>query len=194
MSEAFGFDLPDESKVLTEKEYVNLVNRIRGNFLSYVSDLDVRLDAIISIFFLRDPDDYSLWRTTVFDEERNASFGAKIVWLGKIMKHDKDLKNEIDENVRKEIQQKLDELRKIRNDFAHNSAYNKDVKSEDIEKRLIILHEWDENGMEVPKEFVMKDIMNLINDPWLVEHLDKIEKLTEKIAEKFYNRNSNLFK
>ena len=32
MSEAFGFDLPDESKELTDKEYVNLVNRIRENF------------------------------------------------------------------------------------------------------------------------------------------------------------------
>ncbi len=36
MSEIFGFDLPDKSKELTDKEYVNLVNRIRGNFLSYV--------------------------------------------------------------------------------------------------------------------------------------------------------------
>ncbi len=189
MSEAFGFDLPDGDKVLTEKEYVNLVNRIRGNFLSYVSDLDVRLDAIISIFFLRDGNDYPLWRTTVFDEERNASFGAKIVWLGKIMKYAEDLRNEIDESTRKKIQQKLDEMREIRNDFAHLSAYNKDVKSENIEKRVIILYEWDENGTDVPKEFVMKDIMNLINDPWLVEHLDKIEKLTQKIAQKFYNRN-----
>ena len=33
MSEIFGFDLPDKSKELTDKEYVNLVNRIRGNFL-----------------------------------------------------------------------------------------------------------------------------------------------------------------
>ena len=80
-------------------------------------------------------------------------------------------------------------MREIRNDFAHLSAYNKDVKSEDIKKRVIILYEWDENGTDVPKEFVMKDIMNLINDPWLVEHLDKIEKLTQKIAQKFYNRN-----
>ena len=39
MSETFGFDLPDKSKELTDKEYVNLVNRIRGNFLSYVSDI-----------------------------------------------------------------------------------------------------------------------------------------------------------
>ena len=112
MSKAFGFDLPDESKELTDKEYVNLVNRIRGNFLSYVSDLDTRLTDIISVFFLRDPDDYPLWRTTVFDEER-ISFGMKIVWLSTIMKHHRDFKNEIDESTRKEIYHKLDEIRKI---------------------------------------------------------------------------------
>ena len=39
MSEIFGFDLPDKSKELTDKEYVNLVNRIRGNFLSYVANM-----------------------------------------------------------------------------------------------------------------------------------------------------------
>ena len=184
MSKAFGFDLPDESKVLTDKEYVNLVNRIRGNFLSYVSDLDVTLTTIISNFFLRDPNDFPLWRTTVFDEERTASFGTKIVWLSKIMKHHTDFKNKIDESTRKKIQQKLNDIREIRNDFAHNSAYNKDVKPEDIEKRLIILYEWDENGCDFPKEFAMKDIMDLINDPWILEQLEKIETLTRKIAEK----------
>ena len=53
MSEPFGFDLPDNSKELTDKEYVNLVNRIRGNFLSYVSVLDSTLTVIISDLFLR---------------------------------------------------------------------------------------------------------------------------------------------
>ena len=40
MVKIFGFDLPDKSKELTGKEYINLVNRIRGNFLSYVAILD----------------------------------------------------------------------------------------------------------------------------------------------------------
>lgn len=189
MNETFGFDLPDESKKLTDKEYVNLVNRIRGNFLSYVSDLDLKLSNIISVFFLRDPNDYPLWRTTVFDEERTASFGTKIVWLAKIMKYHTDFKNEVDESIRVKIQQKLNEIREIRNDFAHNSAYNKDVNSEDIEKRLIVLYEYDENGCDSPKKFVMKNIMDLINDPWILEYLEKLEKLTMKIAEKFYKRN-----
>ena len=78
MSENFGFELPDESKELTDKEYVNLVNRIRGNFLSYVSVLDSTLTLIITDFFLRDKDDFPLWAKTVFDEDRTASFGTRL--------------------------------------------------------------------------------------------------------------------
>ena len=78
------------------------------------------------------------------------------------MKHHIDFKDEIDNDARVKIQQKLNEIREIRNDFAHNSAYNKDVNSEDVKKRLIILYEWDENGCDFPKKFVMKDIMDLI--------------------------------
>jgi len=37
MNEIFGFGLPDKSHELTDKEYVDLVNRIRSNFVSYVS-------------------------------------------------------------------------------------------------------------------------------------------------------------
>ena len=52
---SFGFDLPDESKELSDKEYVNLVNRIRGNFLSYVGNIRfLHLTVIISDLFLRD--------------------------------------------------------------------------------------------------------------------------------------------
>jgi len=53
MSEIFGFDLPDKSKELTDKEYVNLVNRIRGNFLSYVAILDSTLTNYIRFIFAR---------------------------------------------------------------------------------------------------------------------------------------------
>ena len=183
MSEAFGFDLPDESKVLSDKEYVNLVNRIRGNFLSYVSELDIRLTIIISNLFLRDHSDFSLWTKTVFDEDRTASFGTKIFWLSRIMSKHPDFKREVDENTRIKIQQKLNEIREIRNDFAHNSAYNKDIKSEESEKRIIRLYEY-EGGESTPKIFKMEDIMGLINDPWILEHLKKLEILTRKIAKK----------
>jgi len=119
MSEIFGFDLPDKSKELTDKEYVNLVNRIQGNFLSYVATLDSTLTVIISDLFLRD-----------------------------------------------------------KNDFAHN----KKIKSENVKNRLIKLYDFEE-GITMPKIFKMENIMYLINDPWILEHLRKIEILTRKIRE-----------
>ena len=182
MSETFGFDLPDESIVLTDKEYVNLVNRIRGNFLSYVSVLDSILTVIISDFFLRDKNDFPIWAKTVFDEDRTASFGTKIVWLSRIMKHHIDFKNKIDENTRKKIQQKLNEIREIRNDFAHNFVHNKKVESENVKNRLIKLYDFEE-GITTPKMFKMKDIMGLINDSWILEQLEELETLTRKIRE-----------
>jgi len=182
MSEIFGFDLPDKSKELTDKEYVNLVNRIRGNFLSYVAILDSTLTVIISDLFLRDKNDFPLWAKTVFDEDRTASFGTKIIWLGRIMKHHIDFKNEIDNDARVKIQQKLNEIREIRNDFAHNFAHNKKIESENVRNRLIKLYDFEE-GITTPKMFKMEDIMSIINDPWILEHLKKLEILTRKIRE-----------
>jgi len=179
MSEIFGFDLPDKSKELTDKEYVNLVNRIRGNFLSYVAILDSTLTVIISDLFLQDKNDFPLWAKTVFDEDRTASFGTKIIWLSRIMKHHIDFKNEINENTRVKIQQKLNEIREIRNDFAHN----KKIESENVKNRLIKLYDFEE-GITTPKIFKMEDIMNLINDPWILEYLKKLEILTIKIRER----------
>ena len=120
MSEIFGFDLPDKSKELTDKEYVNLVNRIRGNFLSYVATLDSTLIVIISDLFLRD-----------------------------------------------------------KNDFAHN----RNIESENVKNRLIKLYDFEE-GITTPKIFKMENIMYLINDPWILEYLRKIEILTRKIRER----------
>ncbi len=183
MSEIFGFDLPDKSKELTDKEYVNLVNRIRGNFLSYVAILDSTLTVIISDLFLRDKNDFPLWAKTVFDEDRTASFGTKIIWLSRIMKHHIDFRNEIGDDIRIKIQQKLNEIREIRNDFAHNFAHNKKIESENVKNRLIKLYDFEE-GITTPKMFKMEDIMSLINDPWVLEHLKKLEILTRKIREK----------
>ena len=182
MSEPFGFDLPDNSKELTDKEYVNLVNRIRGNFLSYVSVLDSTLTVIISDLFLRDKNDFPLWAKTVFDEDRTASFGTKIVWISRIMKNHEDLKKGIDEKTRVKIQQKLNEIREIRNDFAHNFAHNKKIEDENVKNRVIKLYDFEE-GMTTPKLFKMEEIMDLINDSWVLEQLEKIEELTKKIRE-----------
>ena len=82
---------------------------------------------------------FPLWVKTVFDEDRTASFGTKIVWLSRIMKHHEDFKNQIDEKTRIKIQQKLNEIREIRNDFAHSFAYNKKIESENVKKRVIKL-------------------------------------------------------
>lgn len=62
MSEIFGFDLPEKSK-----EYINLLNRIRGN-LTYVAILDSMLTIIISDLFLREKNNFSLCTKTVFDK------------------------------------------------------------------------------------------------------------------------------
>lgn len=183
MNEVFGFDLPDESKVLTDKEYVNLVNRIRGNFLSYVSVLDSTLTVIISDLFLRDKYDFPLWAKTVFDEDRTASFGTKIFWISRIMRHHADFKSEIGNNTRIKIQQRLDEVRGIRNDFAHNFAHNKKIDSENVKNRIIKLYDFEE-GITTPKLFKMTEVMALINDTWLLEELQKMKILVGKIREK----------
>ncbi|MDC4231352.1 MAG: hypothetical protein M8319_03375 [Nitrosopumilus sp.] len=120
--------------------------------------MDSTLTVIISDLFLRDKNDFPLWTKTVFDEDRTVSFGTKIVWLSRIMKYHIDFKNEIDENIRVKIQQKLNKIRKIRNDFAHN----KKIESENIKNRLIKLYDFE--GVTTPKMFKMEDIMNLIND------------------------------
>ena len=182
MSENFGFELPDESKELTDKEYVNLVNRIRGNFLSYVSVLDSTLTLIITDFFLRDKDDFPLWAKTVFDEDRTASFGTKIVWLSRIIKNHSQYQKEIDEKIRVQLQQKLNEIRIIRNDFAHNFAQNKKIESENVKNRVIKLYDFEE-GETVPKLFKMQEIMDMINDGWVLEQLNQIELVTKKIRE-----------
>ena len=183
MSKPFGFDLPDSSRELTDMEYVNLVNRIRGNFLSYVSVLDSTLTVIISDLFLRDKGDFPLWAKTVFDEDRTASFGAKIFWISRIMRHHREIRKAIDEKTRVKIQRKLDEIREIRNDFAHNFAQNKKIEPENVKNRVIKLYDFEE-GMTTPRYFKMGDVMGLINDPWILEQLEKLSAITKEIRQK----------
>ncbi len=93
-----------------------------------------------------------------------------------------DFKNEIDNDARVKIQQKLNEIREIQNDFTHNFAHNKKIESENVRNRLIKLYDFEE-GITTPKIFKMEDIMSIINDPWILEHLKKLEILTRKIRE-----------
>ncbi len=59
MGKVFCFDLPARSRELRGKEYVNLVNRIGWNFLSYVAILNSTLAVIISDLFLQDKNDFA---------------------------------------------------------------------------------------------------------------------------------------
>ena len=183
VNEAFGFELPDKDRQLTNTEYVNLVNRIRGNFLSYVSVLDSMLGVIISDLFLRDKNDLSLWARTVFDEDRTASFGAKIVWMSRILRHHAYFRDEVDEGTRLAIQRKLDEIRVIRNDFAHTHARNKRVKPKNVRDRVIELYDFEE-GVVTPRKFGMEEIMDIINDGWITDQLARLEALTGRIRRK----------
>ena len=159
MNGAFSFELPDDSKELTEKEYVGLVNRIRGNFLSYVSVLDSTLAVIITDYFLRDKADFARWEETVF-HERVSSFGVKISWLGKIMSGNQMYEDEIGKKARVEIHKRLDHIREIRNEFAHNSVLNKQVEDVDIKNRVIRMYYFKEDG-HVSKTHKMSDIMEI---------------------------------
>ena len=179
MNKSFVFELPPQSKSLTDKEYVNLVNRIRGNFLSYVSVIDTELNRIIAAFFLRDLNDSELWFQTVFYEDRT-SFGSKIVWISRIMASHDDFIKEIPKVDRLRIQKKLSKMRCIRNEFAHNSAYNKKINQDNVKNRVIELHDF-KNGKLVPKLHKMQEIMNLITDCDLPEQFEKLLLIVEYV-------------
>ena len=127
-------------------------------------------------------------KKTVFDEDRTASFGTKIVWLSRI-KESFTISKRDRWKIRVQLQQKLNEIRIIRNDFAHNFAQNKKIESENVKNRVIMLYDFEE-GETVPKLFKMQEIMDMINDGWVLEQLNQIELVTkklEKIEIYFYN-------
>ncbi|RNJ75139.1 MAG: hypothetical protein D9C04_02825 [Nitrosopumilus sp. B06] len=177
----FAFDLPPKSKRLTDREYVDLVNRIRGNFISYVAVLDSSLTMIITDFFLRDKQEIALWAGTVMDDER-ASFGTKSIWFSKIIGNHPAFKSRIDKETRKKISSRLSKIRTLRNEFAHNYAYNKQVSPRDVADRVITLYDF-EQGITKPKKFKMSEIMALIDDPWLPKHIERVTALCRKIRE-----------
>ena len=180
MNETFGFELPNKSVKLEDRDYVNLVNRLRGNFLSYVSVLDSILGVIISDIFLRDKTDIALWANTVFDDDR-VSFGTKIIWLLKIISNS-ELGSSMTKKDQKKLQKNLNKIRKIRNDFAHNFAYNKQVEPKDIKNRVIRLYDF-EDGSTTTKLFEMQEIMDIINDSWLLIQLETLQSTARRIRE-----------
>lgn len=175
----FELKLPDKNKVLTRKEYESLVNKLKSNFLGHVSVLDTDLTIIITELFLRDKDDFSLWAKTVFDEDRTASFGVKIYWLGKILAHHRIISKKYDANLRKCIIRELDQVRQIRNDFAHTFTMT-DVAPEIIKKRKIMLFDF-EDGRTTTKVYGIENISNMIRNPFLHDELNRLERLIVRI-------------
>jgi hypothetical protein len=171
--------MPRKGVSLTKKEYESLVNKIKSNFLGYVSILDTDLTVIISELFLRDKGDFSLWSKTVFDEERAASFGAKTYWLGKILAHHKVFSKEYTPTHRRRIIRSLDQVRKIRNDFAHTFTLA-NVPDEMIKDKKIVLFDFEE-GVTTTKTYNIETIANMIQNPFLHDELNKIEMIAVKI-------------
>ncbi|MDA7959361.1 MAG: hypothetical protein MPJ08_01355 [Nitrosopumilus sp.] len=163
MNQPFAFRMPPKARRLGRPEYVALVNRLRGNFISYVASLDAEITIIITDFFLRDKKDVPLWASTVLDDEK-VSFGVKKVWFMKILS--RDPRFGMDRATIRRIDARLSKIRSIRNDFAHNAAYNKQVSDEDVAGRMITLYDY-EGGRLRRKRFGMQEIMDLIEDPLL---------------------------
>lgn len=104
------------------------VQKYRSKFLDSVSVIDIDLTLILSDYFLRRDDDFPLWLDSIFDIDRWASFGQKISWLGKILKH-----RFSDYEKRKDLVNQLDEIRELRNQFAHQFS-QKSTNEADAEK------------------------------------------------------------
>ena len=98
-------------------ELSETVNDTKRLLLDYVAKIDVSLDFMIPYYFLRKQTDIPLFQDSVFDNERWATFGNKISFLGKILKH-----RFPQYNKRKEIICILDEMRELRNEFAHTMS------------------------------------------------------------------------
>ena len=161
---------PEKNVKLTPGEFQRAIHGLKARFLDVVSTIDIQLTVIISQYFLRKIDDLGLFLDSVFDQDGWATFGNKIIWLGKILKHRfPDYEN------RKEVINKLDELRELRNEFAHTFSMN--PSQEDADKRIIRLYELVDGAMR-PIEKNAEDIQNIVYDVvFLFEELDKIQEL-----------------
>lgn len=176
----FSFDLPPASRRLADAEYVALVNRIRGNFISYVAALDGALTMVITDFFLRDKHDIALWAGSVLDDER-VSFGTKCIWFSKIISNHRAFGG-VSKADRKKISDRLSRIRRLRNDFAHNYAYNKQVDPRDVRERVIRLYDY-EDGVTKIRKFKMQDVVDIIDDPWLGRHVQRAAVICRRIRE-----------
>ena len=174
----FELDIPAMGETLSEEDYEALVHKIKSNFLGYVSMLDTDLTIIISELFLKNKYDFPLWANTVFDDDRT-SFGSKIVWLGKILTHHDKFNQIYDSELRAKIHKKLNEIRILRNDFAHTFSLT-GVPPNIIQDRKIMIMDFEE-GMTTQRTIDMQKISEIIKDRFLRDTLGDIEILTIQI-------------
>ena len=161
---------PAKDVKLTAVEFQRAIHELKARFLDVVSTVDIQLTVIISQYFLRKSDDLALFLDSVFDQDKWATFGSKIVWLGKILKH-----RFPDYEKRKEVINKLDKLREIRNEFAHTFSLN--PSQEDADNRIIRLYDL-VDGVMTPIEKNAEDVENIVADTaFLFVELDKIQEL-----------------
>jgi len=161
---------PAKDVKLTVVEFQRAIHGLKARFLDVVSTIDIQLTVIISLYFLRKFDDFALFLDSVFDQDKWATFGSKIKWLSKILKH-----RFPDYEKRKEVINRLDKLRVIRNEFAHTFSMN--PSQADADNRIIRLYDLVDGAMK-PIEINAEDVDNIVSDTtFLFVELDKIEEL-----------------
>lgn len=150
-----------------------VVQKYRAKFLDSVSVIDVDLTLILSDYFLRRDDDFPLWLDSIFDIDRWASFGQKIGWLGKILKH-----RFPDYEKRKELVNQLDEIRELRNQFAHQfSQETSEVESDEGKFTLYSLKDGKLVPVTIEADFFSEMAANVI---FVNKELEKIKSLVLK--------------
>ena len=147
-----------------------IVNDTKIMLLDYVAKVDVSLDFIIPYYFLRRQTDIPLFQDSIFDNERWATFGNKISFLGKILKH-----RFPQYSKRKKIIYMLDEMRELRNEFSHTIFL--ELTPDEIERKVFSLHKLEDGEIkkiEYPMELGKKIQKNM---DYIDKEFETIRKL-----------------
>ena len=180
-------NLPNDDVELTDEEYVDLIYEIKAKFLGWAAYLDTQLSEFITEIFLLDKsNDKSLWYETVFDEDRQVTFGAKIVWLGKILKNHNEIKENFDTKRRKNLINLINDIRDLRNDFAHTTSL-REVSNEDKSQRRMWLIDHT-GGYVQPKIVSMNHIVEIVNNSDILNDLSELTRLAIAIRKKKLDR------
>lgn len=134
-------DDDDKNNSKKKSEFTEIVNDTKRILLDYVAKIDVSLDFMIPYYFLRKQTDIPLFQDSVFDNERWATFGNKISFLGKILKH-----RFSQYDKRKEVICILHEMRELRNEFAHTISL--DLTTDEVNRRVFSLHKLEDGEVK----------------------------------------------